>query len=110
MSTEPGSARARRLAKNEAFFRETNELLERDAVGLGGTFDCICECSVWGCVERLDVTRAEYERVRSHGDRFVVAPGHDDPTIETVVERHPAYLVVEKHGLAGAVARSTDPR
>jgi hypothetical protein len=52
-------------------------------------------------------------RVRN-GDyttRFAVVPGHELPEIETVVERHPAYLVVEKRQAdAEEVALETDPR
>jgi hypothetical protein len=42
--------------------------------------------------------------------RFVVHPGHEDPSIEVVVERYTAYFVIEKQGEAGDVARITDPR
>jgi hypothetical protein len=73
-------------------------------------FDCICECSARGCIDRIDISLVEYERVRAHGDRFVVAPGHQDLAIETVIERHDAYLIVEKQGLAGRIAEATDPR
>jgi hypothetical protein len=59
---------------------------------------------------RLALTPAEYESVREHGDWFVVAPGHEDPRIEVVVEPFDGYVVVEKRGEAGEVARSTDPR
>lgn len=48
--------------------------------------------------------------MRRYPSRFVVAPGHEDPRLETVVERYPDYFVVEKHGLAGAIARASDPR
>jgi hypothetical protein len=103
--------RARRRARNEAFRRETNELLEREAVGWHErVFDCICECSRAGCMARLTVTTMEYERVRASGDHFVVARGHDDPSIEVVVESFDGYVVMEKRGEAGEIARSTDPR
>jgi hypothetical protein len=89
--------RSRRLARNEAFFRETNEMLVREAAGwYERMFDCICECSRRGCMVRLAVTTAEYESVRAHGDRFVVARGHDDPAIEVVVESFGGYLVMQK--------------
>ena len=103
--------RARRLARNEAFRREANEVIERDAVGWHErVFDCICECSRAGCMARVRVTTAEYERVRASGDHFVLARGHDDPSLEVVVESSDRYVVVEKRGVAGEVARSSDPR
>src|SRR6476646_319217 len=103
---EADDERGRRLARNEVFFRETNEQLVREALGWHERkFDCICECSRLGCMKRLTVTTAEYERVRAGGDLFVVAPGHDDPSIEVVVESFDGYLVVQKRGEAGEVAR-----
>jgi hypothetical protein len=103
--------RARRLARNEAFRRETNEMIEKEAVAWHDrAFDCICECSRAGCMARLAITSGEYERVRGSGDHFVVARGHDDPNLEVVVEVFDGYVVVEKIGVAGEVARSTDPR
>jgi hypothetical protein len=46
------------------------------------------------------LTREDYERVAAERYRFVVAPGHQDSTIEQVVERHETYVVVEKVGQA----------
>jgi hypothetical protein len=108
----PGSdERAERLAKNEAFFREANEQLEREALlGRASTFDCICECSRRGCVARLGLTTTEYERLRTRSDQFALAHGHEDTTIETVVETFPNYLVVQKFGTAGDEAERLDPR
>ena len=103
--------RERRLAKNEDFFRDSNEVLAREAGGKRHErCDFICECSTLGCVERVLLTRSEYEQVRKRGDRFVLVPGHLDASIEVVVERHPDYVVIEKQGLAGVVARADDPR
>jgi hypothetical protein len=57
------------------------------------------------------MTLAEYEAIRAEPTRFFVVPGHERPEIESVVERHGAYLVVEKREEdAEAVARETDPR
>jgi hypothetical protein len=104
-------SRERRLARNEAFFREANEIIERDAERrLAASPPIICECSQVGCMERVRVVREEYERVRSRGDWFIVTPGHEDLTIEGVMERHPGFVVVQKFGVAGTVARDEDPR
>jgi hypothetical protein len=111
-SANGASSRTRegRLAKNEIFFREANELIERDAAVLDGNVDFICECSSSGCVERLMLTRGEYEHVRAKGNRFVVVAGHENTSVEHVVETRPTYLVVEKHGRAGIDADRADPR
>ena len=46
--------------------------------------------------------------MREHPRRFLVAPGHEHPELERVVERHTGYLIVEKTGTAGTVAEQTD--
>ena len=101
-----------RLARNEAVFREINEGIERgqwpgeeDApVGFR------CECARLGCTEVVELTIHDYERVRGHSRRFIVVPGHEQLTVELVVERAPKYCVVEKLDQAGAAAEDTDPR
>jgi hypothetical protein len=57
------------------------------------------------------MTLVEYEAVRAEPTRFAVVPQHELPEIETAVERHPNYVVVEKREPeAEEVARATDPR
>ena len=57
------------------------------------------------------MTAAEYEAIRAESTRFAVVPGHEDPEIESVIERYPGYLIVEKRDAeAQEVARETDPR
>jgi len=105
-------AREERLANNETLFRSINESIQELAVSLGGLedYDFICECSSRGCFDRVTLTRDQYEHVRAEGTRFFVTPGHENITVELVVETHPRYLVVEKDGPAGIVAELADPR
>jgi hypothetical protein len=57
------------------------------------------------------VPSVEYERVREDARHFLVAPGHEIPDVEVVVERNEAYYVVEKSAPdAERVAEATDPR
>ena len=70
----------------------------------------ICECSNRGCVDRVTLTKAEYEHVRADSDQFFVVPGHENAEIERVVERFPDYSIVAKFGEAGEYADETDPR
>jgi hypothetical protein len=104
--------REERIARNETLFREVNERIEdisrRNAAGDGLEF--LCECGRRDCLEALGVSRPAYEAVRSHGDRFLVAPGHQAPDVEHVVEEHEGYLVVQKMGEAGDIAEAADPR
>jgi len=64
-----------------------------------------CECAERLCNRMLELTPAEYERVRAHPRRFVVLPGHERPDIEVVVETQPGYVVVEKRPEVGRAAR-----
>ena len=99
---------ASQAAANESIFREVNERVEELAEGSPVRF--LCECADPDCTVRLDVPLDEYERVRAHGDRFVVAPGHERPELEAVVDVRDGYLVVRKTGETGALAREEDPR
>src|SRR5437763_4804328 len=102
-----------RLARNEAFFRELNERI-REAAGRHGAdghiYEFICECADPSCLERIQLTISEYERVRAAPVRFVLAPGHDKQVIEAVVETRADHVVIEKLGRAREVAKALDPR
>jgi hypothetical protein len=106
-----------RRARNEAIFREVNERIVELETGLTGNgphdpllVGFVCECPREDCNETLEVTRSQYEAVRGNPLRFLVLPGHEDGDIAHVVERHSSYLVVEKEGEAGEIAREQDPR
>jgi hypothetical protein len=61
-------------------------------------------------VEKVSLTLRQYEEIRAEGTRFVLVPGHSDPTVELVVERTANHDVVEKDGPAGIIAEQEDPR
>jgi hypothetical protein len=106
------NAREERFARNEALFREVNERIAdvSNSYELDDSLEFLCECGSEGCLDAIPVVRAEYERVRSESDRFLVVDGHEHPEIEHVVERRDGYVVVEKVGKAGEIAEETDPR
>ncbi len=96
-----------RLARNEDFFREVNEKINAKAEshGLDGhSYSFFCECADAACVERVELTLAEYEHVRAEPHRFVVKTNHVVREIERVVATVTDHMVVEKHGEAGRVA------
>jgi hypothetical protein len=100
-----------RAARNESLFRAVNEEI-RDVdrrFGVGASA-FVCECADDKCVMRLSVARDAYTAARSSPRRFLVAPGHEDPTLENVVERHDGFFVVEKFGTAGEIAERLDTR
>jgi hypothetical protein len=110
-------SREERLAGNEALFRAVNERVAEVVeafIEVEETADPVrfnCECGSGTCTEQIEMTLVEYEALRASPIRFAVLPGHELPEIERVVERNPAYLVVEKQDEdAEQVARETDPR
>jgi hypothetical protein len=107
------SSHEERIGLNEAVFREVNERIEDLAETFDlktQTLDLICECGDAGCVERISMTRAEYEELRSDPHQFAVHPGHEYPDIESVVARLKNYDVVRKDsGVAEQIAEETDP-
>jgi hypothetical protein len=102
----------REVAGKESMFRRVNEAIERGQ--WPGEEDAEaafrCECADAQCNRMIELTPAEYERIRAHGRRFLVLPGHERPVVEAVVERHSGYVVVEKRGTAGRQAAREDPR
>jgi hypothetical protein len=101
---------AQRIAANEAAFRDINEAIERGQwPGESGPVAFRCECARLGCNQLIDLSVAEYKRIRQHSRWFFVAVGHEAPEMEVVVENRDSYVVVEKVGQAGEVAERTDP-
>jgi hypothetical protein len=104
---------AEQIARTESVFREVNERIADSA----GRFDgdeaaFVCECADPACTERVDLPLEEYEDVREEGTRFVVAHGHEDERVETVVRHEPEHQVVEKsrNALVKRIVRRLDPR
>ena len=99
-------------ARRQLVFREVNEhVAELDGDwSQTGVSLFVCECSKPECAEVLEISPAEYDRVRSDSARFVVLPGHQLREAERVVEGNGRFLVVEKIGDAAAIARASDPR
>jgi hypothetical protein len=111
------AARGQRLGAKEALFREVNERIVEVAEQLlepgdeSQPIEFVCECGNASCGEQIELSVEEYERVRAQPARFAVAPGHELPEIERIVERHSRYVVIEKHDPdAEEVAIETDPR
>jgi hypothetical protein len=103
-----------RIGRNEALFRALNERIEDisrflDEETQEATF--ICECGRAECMERIRIPLDLYEHVRSDPTLFIVLPGHEEPDVATIVERHDGWNVVSKRsGEPAAIAIATDPR
>jgi hypothetical protein len=107
-------AREERVARNEAMYRTVNREIEYAAKQLGDEptdeLQLICECGQPDCTATLTLTIAEYDDVHRQRDRFAVAPGHEDPTLEHIVKKTDGYVVVDKFGTAEAVAEAEEKR
>lgn len=100
-----------RAAKNQAVFRDVNEgIRDITEVQQETRGEILCECEDLTCIARIPVSIQEYERVRAHGDRFLLLDGHETPEVETIVDRTDRYVVVEKIEHGAVVAHRLDPR
>lgn len=101
-----GDEREKRAARNEDLFRQVNERLHDLAVIAGSPEQLerfVCECEQTSCSLLVKLSADEYRAVRANDSRFFVfpEPWHTNPELETFVERHDRYWVVEKRGTAG---------
>jgi hypothetical protein len=103
---------AERAAHNEELFRSINERIDEGAKthGVAQSLPFHCECCDETCVEKIELLPAEYDRIATQVARFVVIPGHEQTKVESVVEQHSSYLVVEKRGEARAEVEREHPR
>jgi hypothetical protein len=101
--TSDGRQRLARAERNEQAYKEHNErraeMEEEAGVPEDERVPFACECDDPKCARGISLTIAEYEAVAAPPDRFVVAPGHEDPEVEVVVETHESFLVVSKPDL-----------
>lgn len=100
-------------ARTRALFREVNERIAElgDEFQRDGHSPFVCECGNQECRETLELTLPEYEAVRAHARRFVIALDHENPTLEIVLGQDSRYAIVETLvGEASRVAEETDPR
>jgi hypothetical protein len=103
----------RRLAENQAIFRESNERIQSgfDAINKTArqegerphTFDedtvlhFYCECSDEKCQRRIQLSLKDYNRIHAQRDTFTVVCGHAVPEVERVVDTLPDYCIIEKY-------------
>lgn len=95
---------AERAARNEEAFRDINARIEEGAQqhDVDTPLPFHCECDDAACVEKIDIRPSDYERIVAHRYRFVLIPGHEDASVERVVEQGETYVVAEKIGEARA--------
>jgi hypothetical protein len=101
-----------KVARTESAFREVNEAIAKTAARFDADeADFVCECADPECAHRVTADLDDYDLIREDATHFIIAPGHDKPGIERVVERRGEYEVVEKVGkTVAAIVRALNPR
>jgi|SRR5581483_6963041 len=97
MSSAGDVDRRQRAVRNQALFRQVNQRIEEltarftepdEQVGY------VCECLDITCLELISIPHDAYKQIRRHPTEFIVVPGHEDLTIEEVVDKATRWLVV----------------
>src|SRR3954452_11560616 len=107
-------ARAK-VAANQSVFRDINERMttwpeRRQVATAEETLSFYCECGDVRCYKHIWLTGPEYEAVREHSARFIVANDHVIQDAEDVVEEHYGWVVFEKHRDLFVIVEAGAPR
>jgi hypothetical protein len=106
--------RGKRVGRNEVLFREVNERLRELGEGFSlvtEESEFVCECASSSCLERVHMSLARYEEIRSDPKLFFVVKGHEQLEYEKIVTETARFLVVEKlPGGPAGMAIKDDPR
>jgi hypothetical protein len=104
--------RQERLAKNEALFRIANERMANweEAHDANSSELYFCECANAECHDKVRLTKADYERVRSDSRYFFVVPGHEVADVDTVLEHNHGWTLIEKDPDVAELVEAHDPR
>ena len=100
-------------ARNEVRFRDQNEWIDGASRSFGPAelTVFVCECGDGDCTDPIEMTKPEYESVRSQSTHFALAVNHENPEMEHVLTEFARYAVVEKFDVfAVRLARESDPR
>jgi hypothetical protein len=107
VSEEP-SYSERRLIENEQIMEALNRRLQEHVARIrsegdtdpSGLVSCFCECSDLSCRGRIPITPARYADIHRDPSLFIVLAGHEQETIESVVDTWMDHLIVRKRLLA----------
>jgi hypothetical protein len=96
----PGeSQREVRAAQNELVFRAVNEQIAKMTDRFRSQLseiDIVCECVDTSCVGAIRIGADEFAKIERAEATFLVLPGHEDESVEQVVEHRESYVVVWK--------------
>lgn len=82
--------------RKPALLREVNERIREVSSQweTPGSAAFFCECPNASCTEVLDLTLADYERIRALADCYVVVRGHESSCRDHVVAQNNGHVVV----------------
>ena len=80
-----------RLVRSQILFREVNEQVCEVVNPVAFPLEFLCECSDQECTETMALDLAEYDRIRSHANLFLVALGHERPAVDRVIDQGEGY-------------------
>jgi hypothetical protein len=86
-----------RLATRRGFNESMRAWLEREVAPPTQRQPYFCECEDEQCTAVVLMTGAEFDAVRTQPAHFAVLPRYVRPGADSVVEKHDAYVVVEKN-------------
>ena len=88
-----------RETRNKALIQSLNErvALISETLETFGPLKFMCECGIYACKERIELTVTDYEAVRLDPTHFLVHPHHVLHALELVVLEYPeGHAVVEQ--------------
>lgn len=106
-------SRREREARTATGFRDQNEWTvdANESFGTTRLTSFVCECGDRACTQAIQLTRPEYESVRSASTSFAVALHHENPESEIVISECARYAVVTAvDPFAIRISRETDRR
>jgi hypothetical protein len=92
-----------------ARFREVNDRIRAVAESSrpAGTTLFVCECVDEGCRATIELDLDEFEAIRWRERVYLVAPGHESPDVDRVVDDKERFLLVAERASSGAGAAKT---
>lgn len=92
----------RRMIENEVIFRQVNENV-KDFLTVDNKINTVkkqlfyCECANPDCIEKIELTPAQYTKLHQNDRHFVTVTGHEFPEVEAVVSKEYDIQVVQKY-------------
>ena len=103
-----------RLAKNKALIRSLNQRVAviSETLDTFGSLKLMCECGIYACRKRIELTASAFEAIRSEPTHFLVHPDHVLYALEFVVLEYAGShaVVQERASETTRLAVTTDPR